>query len=243
VLNRIAKTAGAVVLGLALIAPTAARADAVQDLVDKYIQATGGVKAHKAVKSRTQKGTMMLVDMGMSASIESYIAPPNFLNVVNVEGFGEVRSGISGDTTWQMNPMQGDSILEGGAAKGLQRQASLSPWLEWKKWYTGGEVLGDADWEGEAATKVSFSKEEGEPDVVYFSKESGLIIGQETVGQDGSPASQTLSDYQDVDGVKLPHKITTSGMMNIEIEFTETKQNVEIPAETFELPETIAALK
>ena len=50
--------------------------------MDKYIEATGGLKAHKTIKNRTQNGEFTFTDMGMTANGESYGAPPKFLLVI-----------------------------------------------------------------------------------------------------------------------------------------------------------------
>ena len=243
-LKRVSKIAGAMVLGLALMTSFGAQADDVQALIDKYVEATGGEEAHKAIKNRTQKGVFSIIDMGMSADMETYSAPPNFLNVVSVEGMGEVRNGISGDTVWEMHFMNGDSILDGGRANDVRQQAALNPWEDWKKWYSSAKVVGEDDLDGEATVKVEFSKDEGDPTTIFFSKDSGLIVGQESVDpSSGMAALQKISEYKEVDGVKLPHKIAIEGMMNIEISILETKHNQDIPSGTFDVPEAIAALK
>jgi len=243
VLKRTGSILGAVALGLALVMTGGAQADDVQALIDKYIEATGGAEAHKAVNNRVMKGTFSIIDMGIAASMESYSEPPNYLSVVAVEGMGEVKSGISDGTVWEMHFMNGDSILEGDRAAGVRQQAALNPWANWKEYFSGAEVVGDDELDGEAVTKVAFSREGGEPTTVMFSKDSGLIVGQEAVGPDGLPALQIIGDYKEVGGVKVAHKMEMQGAMTIEIVFSEVEQNTDIPEGTFALPEPIAAMK
>lgn len=235
--------AGVLALGLALAVTGGAYADDVQDVIDKYIEATGGEAAHKAVKNRVVKGTFNIVDMGMSASMETYSEPPNFLSVVSIDGMGEVRSGISDGIVWEMNFMQGDSILEGDRAAAVVQQAALIPWVGWEDYFASAKVAGDGELDGEAVTNVEFTREGGETATVMFSKDSGLIVGQAATGPDGMPMEQMIGDYKEVGGVKMAHKMEMQGAMTIEIIYSEVKQNTDIPEGTFELPESIAAMK
>lgn len=242
-LKQAGRMAGVLALGLALVASMGAHADDVQTIVDKYIKATGGEAAYKNLKNRTMKGVFSLIDMGISAEMTSYSEPPNSLTVVDVAGMGEVRNGVSGDTVWEMHFMNGDTILDGERALAQKEQASLAPWLEWKQYYSSAKIVGDDELDGEAVTKVEFSREGGDATTFLFAKESGLIVGREGAGMDGMPMLQLVGDYKEVDGVLVPHKMEMQGAMTIEIVFEEIKHNTEIPEGTFDLPPTISALK
>jgi hypothetical protein len=230
-------------LALALVFVTPAQAATVEEIIGKYIEATGGQAAHDAIKNRHSQGTFMLVDMGMSASMDQWNAPPQYLSVVSLEGMGEVKSGISDDgTVWEMHFMNGDSIKEGDAAKGIRRQAQLNPYSNYKEMYESVEVEGEEDVDGEACYKVTFTPGDGNPTSVFFSKESGLAIQQVGMGADGMMSTTKIGDYQDVGGVKVPHKLEVLGGMTVEIMFDSIEHNVDIPEGTFATPDAIVAL-
>lgn len=233
------------VLGMALALPSgAADLPSVDDVIAKYVKAVGGKDAIGKVKTRVMKGKFSLPDMGMEAPMEIYLQPPNMYNMVNVEAMGIViEFGVSGDVVWQVNPMEGNSIVEGAQKGELLRQASLEPLAEWKKHYEKAEVAEETTVNDKKAYKVVFTPKDGDPQTMFFDAESGLIVQTEAI-QDGMPVTTAVEEYKEFDGVKIPTKMTSSGgMMNPVITFSEIEQNVEIPAEKFALPDEIKALQ
>jgi hypothetical protein len=221
--------------GMAMAAPSA------QEVIDKYIEATGGKDAISAQKNQVRKGQFNLVDMGMAAGLEMYNAPPNFKNRINIEGMGEVTQGITGDVVWQVHFMEGDSILEGDAAQGVRQQAEFEPLLNWSKYYDSAEYDGEED--GNHKLKL-VAKGSGSESTMYFSKDSGLLVKSDGMGLDGSPATTMFSEYKDIGGgVKAAHKMEIAGGMTVEMTF----ETIEVdaccmPEDTFALPESITAL-
>ncbi|PCJ57341.1 MAG: hypothetical protein COA73_10835 [Candidatus Hydrogenedentota bacterium] len=215
-----------------------ASAASVQDVVDKYIEATGGRDAQAGVKSMTRKGQFMLVDMGMGAGLESYMKDGNFIQTIAVEGMGEVVQGITGDVVWQMHFMEGDSVLEGEQADGVKVLAQVNPYLDWENNFGAGEITGEED----GATIVTFTGEDGNDSVVYFNNETGLISKSEGVGLDGSPATTNYSDYKEVGGINFAHTMEILGAMTIEITIDTIEVNGDISDDTFTVPEVIQAM-
>lgn len=220
--------------GMAMAAPSA------QEVIDKYIEATGGKDAISAQKSQVRKGEFNLVDMGMAAGLEMYNAPPNFKNRISIEGMGEVTQGITGDTVWQLHFMEGDSILEGDAAGQIRQQAEFEPLLNWSKYYDSADYDGEED--GSHKIKL-VAKGTGAESTMYFNADSGLLVKSDGMGLDGSPATTVYSDYKDIGGgVKAAHKMEIAGGMTVEMTFASIEINVDVPEETFALPDSIKAL-
>lgn len=213
-----------------------------QTIIDNYIKAIGGKDALAGIKSSVQKGNLMIVAMGMSGTLTSYVALPNAKSIMALDGFGEFLSGIKDGTPWSSNMMAGDQVLEGVEAKNALQQADPQMWLHWQEYYpsaeTGGEeAVGDA-----TAYKVVFSPEEGEVMTYWFDKESGLIIQSFGPGS-GGPATSTIEDYRDVGGVLVAHKNVIEGAQGaIEITFESIEHNAEIDPSVFDVPEAIATL-
>ena len=213
-----------------------------ETIVDNYVKPIGGKDALASIKSSVTKGNLMIVAMGMSGSLTSYVAPPNGKSIMALDGFGEFLSGIKDGTPWSSNMMAGDQVLEGAEARNALQQADPQMLPHWQDYYpsaeTGGEeAVGDA-----TAYKVVFSPEEGEAMTYWFDKESGLIIQSFGPGPGGS-ATSTISDYRDVGGVLVAHKTVSEGAQGaVEITFESVEHNVDIDASVFDVPESIAAL-
>ena len=92
-----------------LIAPMGvAMAASVDDVIGKYVIAVGGKDKIAAAKSIVKKGQFNLVDMGMSAVLESTKSDANFKYKIELEGMGEITQAITDGTTWQLHFMEGE---------------------------------------------------------------------------------------------------------------------------------------
>ena len=213
-----------------------------QTIVDNYIKAIGGKDAVEGIKSTVQKGNLMIVAMGMSGTMTSYVALPNAKSIMALDGFGEFLSGIKDGTPWSSNMMAGDQVLEGAEAKGAKQQADPQMWLHWQEYYASAETVGEEAVGDAAAYKVLFTPEEGETMTYWFDKESGLIIQSVGPGM-GGLTTNTIEDYKDVGGVLVAHKIISEGAQGgVEITLESVEHNVDIDASVFDVPESIAAL-
>lgn len=225
----------------ALVMPTGAAmaAPSADDIIAKYVDATGGADGYAAVKSSVSNGQFLLIDMGMSATLTSHSKGGNYKQTIAVEGMGEITQGITDGTVWQMHFMEGDSILEGDAAEAVVRQADLNQWGNWKNYFAGAEVAGEEDGDYKVVFKA---KGDGADSTGYFDKESGLLDKMEAAGPDGSPAIMSFSEYKEVGGIKLAHKTEIESGMNIEMLVDSVEINGDISDDVFALPEVIQAL-
>lgn len=209
-----------------------------EEVIAKYVKAVGG-DALKKIKNRVTKGIFSLPDMGMVADMESYIEPPNSYTLIKLEAFGDVMRGSKDGVAWEVNPMQGARVLEGAEKDEFARQGELNEFVNWKKYYSNAECTGEETVGETVAYKVVMTPNNGDESTVYFAKDSGLMIQRESM-QQGMLNVTTIGDYKEVDGVQIPHSITTSGgMMAIEITLESVEHNVDIAADRFEYPTEI----
>lgn len=238
---RATSTKAAVLAIAALAVPVSAiAAPSADEIIAKYIEATGGEKAYADIKTIARKGQFIIVDMGMAANLESYQDADHFRQSISIEGMGSITQGINDGQVWQMHFMEGDSVLEGSQADQTRRQADINPWDNWSDYFGGAEVDGEEDGDYKVVFKA---KEEGEGDTVaYFDKETGLLDKMEASGPDGSPAIMHLSEYKETGGIKVAHMTKIESGMNIEMVLESVEINGEIPEGTFDVPETIQPL-
>lgn len=214
-----------------------------QMIINKYIKATGGEAAHKAIKNRTMKGAMSIVAMGMSGTMVVTVEGKNSSSVMTLDGFGEFLSGVKEGVAWSSNPMAGDSIMEGDEAAGALRGLDLAEWVNWEKHYASAETVAEEAVGDATAWKVTFTTEGGDTTAHWFDKDSGLIIQSDGPGM-GGPATTILSDYRDIgNGVLMAHSNemeTANGA--VEITWESIEVNSTIDASTFDVPDSIASL-
>lgn len=217
-----------------------------EDLIGKYIKAVGKyTKDGKpaTLKSRVTKGTLIVTDFGMEGEITNFLVPPNDYTKIVFEAFGEIERGVKGDLAWEINPMMGPVILEGGEkAARLQETAGFTRFENWKKSYSKAETTGEGTVGDAACYKVVMTPKEGSPVTCSFDKTSGLLLKTE-VDVEGFDVEVTLSDYKETEGVKLPHKVLTEGgEYNLEMIIESVEYNVDIPTDRFDLPDEIKEL-
>lgn len=205
------------------------------DLVKKYHDAVGGKDAMLKVKSRIDKGKLLLPDMGMEAVYTAYTQPPNELNTSDFSGMGVVKNGQSDGYAWSINPFQGNTKEK------ADRPAEVFPFANLDLLAAGAKTLGEEDFNGKPAYKVEFPIPDDDPLVVFFDKETGYIVGNQSAGGDAG-GRIVFSDYKKVGDVMIPHVTRIEGGMTLEITSETIELNPEIPAGTFDMPEEIKAL-
>lgn len=202
-----------------------------EDIFAKYIEATGGSDAYAKLKNQVTKATFALPDMGMEGPMVTTISAPNARTTITFDAFGEVDSGVTDGVAWSVNPMEGSKILEGDEAIMAIASASINPFLDFKgeAKTVGEEKVGDEDCYKVEITGVGTS---------YFSKESGLLLKSGT-----AQGTATLSDYKEVDGIKIAHKTNIDGgQMAFEITVNSVEHNVDLDGDVFSVPDDIKAL-
>jgi len=214
----------------------------VDQILEKYAQATGGRAAWQKLTSRVSKGTVEVSSMNLSGTIEMRQKAPNLiLATVTVSG-AAFSQGFDGKVAWSNDPQNGVRELTGDELAETRRDADFSRLLDMHKLYpklsvTGKEVIGDRTaYEVDAMPEGS-----SEPDKIYFDAETGLALRSVTRHHmpDGTaePFQEDYEDYREIDGVKMPFTIRQS---TPEAEFTvridEMQHNVPLDDSIFAKP-------
>lgn len=206
------------------------------DLVTKYYKAVGGKDAMLKVKSRIDRGKLVLPDMGMEAVYTAYTQPPNELNTSDFSGMGVVKNGQTDGFAWGINPFQGNTKQK------APRPAEIFPFANLDQLAAGAKTLGEEDLNGKPAYKVEFPVPDGDPITVLFDKESGFIAANESKNDDGTVGRVLYTEYRKVGDLMIPHVLRIEGGMTLEITADTIELDAEIPAGTFDMPEEIKAL-
>lgn len=214
-----------------------------EEIIEKGITATGGREAHLKMKSFAAKGSMEIVAMGASASVERYAkAPDKAASLTIVDGYGEIRQGYDGKVGWSSEPQNGLVELSGDMLAQTKREAQFHGELNWKDLYTKAEVTGSDKVNGKDAWIVKLTPKEGKVATRYYDMESGLLVKGLTnmVSPQGeAEIAVEMSDYKDAgNGVKVPYtlKVTVPGIGDLVTKFKEYTPNAEIDDAKFAKP-------
>jgi len=213
------------------------------EIVARFEKAVGGKAAFEKLTSRVSKGSFVPGEGGNPGTTEIYQKAPNkMVTITDVPGFGVVSSGVDGMVAWLDMPQFGIQELTGDAAAASKRGADFYGDIRLKENYPKMVVKGKESFEGHDVYVVEATPTEGAPELLSFDADSGLLVRSQTEvnGPQGTIDIDTrLSDYREVDGVKLPFVINqVRSDFSFTIKLTEVKHNVPIDDAKFEKPKS-----
>ncbi len=210
-------------------------------IIEKYVQASGGKAAIEKATSRVTKGTFEIPAMGASGPIETYAKAPNkTVMIITFPGFGTIQQGYNGQAGWAQEPTSGMRDLSGAELGYTKRGAEFYQPLKLKELYpkmtvTGKQKVGSGD-----AYVVVMTPADGKPEKWYFDVQTGLLsrVDVELESPQGTmPFEIYFEDYKDVEGMKMPFTTRqTSPAISFTIRVEDVKNNVPIDDAKFNKP-------
>jgi outer membrane lipoprotein-sorting protein len=212
----------------------------VDQIIDKYVKAIGGKEAMQKITSRVAKGTFEMEQMGGDSTTEIYQKAPNKEYSITASPQGDFKRGFNGTAGWQDNPMVGLVDVTGGQLTDMKRGADFYRDIKLKELYSKRTLKGKESVNGHDAYVVELTPDEGSAETWYFDTDSGLAVRMQTSMETDNgtmDVDSSLSDYREVDGVKVPFNIHQSlGQFEFTIKFNDVKQNVPIDDKIFDKP-------
>lgn len=217
-------------------------------LYAKHVQAMGGKQRIQAKTSRTLKGSLDIAAMGVSGELEVVTsAPDKMLTQVKIPKFNSTtREGYNGNVAWKVDPMAGNKVLSGDELDAIKRQADFyADTLNLGKGSSRQETLGLLDVDGDAQYKVMLVNNKGDESFLYFSKETGLLSGKESMEATAYgklPTRVKIKNYADYEGLKAAtHLIVLQGGVETVVKF-DSISFASVAENTFDTPKEIQAL-
>jgi hypothetical protein len=103
--------------GLVTAQEAAKKAEALPEaraIIDKYIDAVGGEKAIKKIKSMEMTGELKIPAAGINGSLKIQAMAPNKMLVTSeIPGMGMIREGYDGTIAWSVDPNMGPRVKDG----------------------------------------------------------------------------------------------------------------------------------
>jgi photosynthetic reaction center cytochrome c subunit len=225
-----------------LIVP-APNAPPVEQIFNKYIQAIGGTERIGRMTSYVAKGTSVgYGPEGTPRPIEIYAKAPNQHTIIIHTQNGDSTTVFDGRSGWIAAPLRPVRVLplSGGAVDGAKLEAELTfpsrikdVLTKWRVGFPG--MIDDREVQVVQGTAAG-----GSLATLYFDSESGLLVrmvryADSIVGR--TPTQIDYSDYRDVNGVKLPFRLTVNWLDGKEkFELTEIQTNIPVDVAKFAQP-------
>jgi photosynthetic reaction center cytochrome c subunit len=207
-------------------------------LLENYIAAAGGATAIEKVTSRIAKGSEKF--RGQSTRLEIFTQTPTKQAVVRHSPGGDSVTVFDGHAAWYGTPGRPARDLHGADLDAAGLDADLQFPLHIRQYYSELHVE-YPEKIGERETYVLSCVREGQPPAkFYFDAQSSLLMRvvrykESALGLD--PQQIDYSDYRDVDGVRMPFRITISEPMSSStIQIDEVQENVPVDETKFSRP-------
>ncbi|MFT5078852.1 MAG: outer membrane lipoprotein-sorting protein [Planctomycetota bacterium] len=240
------KTLFVAALMLAIV-PTAI-AQTADEIVNSYFENTGGMDAWKSLNATKISATVN--QGGMEIPVDIYSTKEGKLAIVaNFQGMSMTFMAYDGETAWNTNQMtMAPEKMTQEQTDNMKLQANdfPSPFMDYKsKGYTV-EYVGEETMEGTKTHKIKMVQEpmmingveEQAITYYYFESENNVPIATE-VTVSGQTMKDTMSDYEEVEGLYFPFAMTMMGGMPLDIKSVEV--NPEIDPSIFTFPAPAAA--
>ncbi len=216
-------------------------APSAEEILKEHVKAIGGEAAFKKMKSREMVAVFDIPAQGISADMKITTKAPNKMRTeLDIPGMGKIVEGFDGTVAWSQNPFTGLMEKEGDQLKQAKEQADFYRDVEIAKRYEtwtvkGKEKVGDKD-----AFVLVGSSADGSKETMFVDAESYLLLKVTATADTPSgkmDTSSTLSNYQTIDGLKLPFNIDIeSAAGNMTMKIKSVKNNVEAPDTLFGKP-------
>lgn len=235
-------------LAVTLAAPVAgAQGASPESILKRYTKAVDPEGKLATLEGFSSTMTVEMPAQGMSMTMKNVQRRPNHLvSTMTMTGVGELRQGFDGTTAWAVDPMQGPRILSEAEAQQLRDGADFKVMARDPSTYEKAEAAGEAQVDGELADCIKITWKSTRVTTECFARSSGLLVETRTTSQtpQGEVAAVTrMYDYKPVGGILMAHRMVNQMMgMTQNITLSEATTG-KMPAEAFELPPEIKALK
>jgi hypothetical protein len=216
-------------------------------VIDRYIEVAGGKEAFQKHKSVLLKGKTEVAGKDIGGSMTLATAKPNkMVLIVDLAGI-PIKTGFDGKVGWQVNPLTGPSIMEGGELRDVSRQADFFAILHDDKGFKSMENLGKTEFEGEECYKLKLTYPEGGDITEFYSVKTGLqkgFMGTQESSLGSITATSVNEEHKKFGDLLLPSRVTQK-MAGAGLSQTMVVESVEfdsVPDSMFEPPAEIKAL-
>jgi photosynthetic reaction center cytochrome c subunit len=223
--------------------PTSSKAPSADQILDRYIQAIGGVDRLGKLFSFAAKGTYQGYQ-DEKYPVDVFAKAPNQISTIIHTSAGDSTTAYNGSAGWIAGPATERPValldLTAGALAGAKLDAALWFPAQIKPALTGWRAASSATIDGHDMQMIQGTGDGRYPVNLYFDSKSGLLA--RVVRYDESPVGLNptqidFADYREVAGVRMPYRVMVTWLDGKSTtEFSEIRSNVAIEAARFAKP-------
>ena len=214
------------------------------EVLARYVEAIGGVKAINAVTSRVIKGTVDIAGISRGGSFENYSQAPNkFYNVMEAHPFGLTKSGFNGRSGWTWTNAKTVVATSAADLARFARDADFFAPIGLKNKYPKVSLAGTSQIGYREVYVVDLQPATGPAERLYLDVKTYLPVRLDRVqslGKVSAPVEIYLDDWRAVDGIQFPFSISQSApKLSMSFTVKEIRHNVAIDATFFDPPQNV----
>ena len=233
-----------------LLSAHAVSAQTAEEVIEKSLAAMGGRAAHAKIKTRSMSGTITLGTPAgdIPGTIEVLNALPNKTRTLIKADLTSLGAGplvidqrFDGKSGYVLDTLQGNREITGNMLDNMRNSGFPHPFFSYKDLgiavkLQGKEKLGDREFYVLAFEPTAGSTVRQFVDAQSFMPARFVLTV--TVPQMGDLEQTTeLSDYRDVDGIKVPFKLTaSSSVQSFTVVLDKVEHNVAVDEKLFVKP-------
>jgi hypothetical protein len=221
----------------------------VDQILDRYLRALGGVERLNSLRSFTGKGTYMGYDDAEKSAMEIYAKAPAQRTIVAHPPSGDFTWTFDGNEGWLAAPTTDRPLpitaITGQDLEGLKVESQVLFPTAIKQALTKWRVGIPTEIDGHEVQVVQGNTSKGGTVTLCFDTDSGLLTRLIRIAD--SPVGPIVtrvdySDYRDVAGVRMPFKWIVSWLNGRSVfELTSVQPNAQVEATRFARPTSPAA--
>jgi outer membrane lipoprotein-sorting protein len=200
-------------IAILLFLPLTAAAQTVDEVVNKALNARGGLARIKAVHSQRISGTISF-GPGTEGPFLVELERPGKMHIeVNIQGQMLIRS-YDGKSGWVINPFGENKGVQTMTAEDLSNISDESdfdgPLVDYKQKGSQIELAGKEDVEGKPAYRLKLTTDKKEQRSYYFDAATYRLVkweGNRKVGEKLVPWESFFRDYREVSGLQFAFEI------------------------------------
>jgi hypothetical protein len=230
-----------------LAAPAQDKQPTAEEILDRYVEVTGGKEAYEKLKNRRATGTVELKGAGLRGQVTVIEAPEaKSIATFDLPGIGKMEEGTDGTVAWEKSVITGAKLKTGDEKAHAIRSAYFHGDTQWRKVFNQVKCVGSKRVEDKECWRLEMTTPEGLVFEKFFDQKTGLLVLLKVTiktPQMEVPTEIYPGDYQKVDGILYPHEMRMKALtQELVIRVAKLEHNVDLPADTFALPKDIQEL-
>jgi hypothetical protein len=214
-----------------------------QQVLDRYVEVTGGKEALLRHKSVTVHGRYQEPQTKLDVETTFYTKDGGKMVLrATLPGGKGYATGYDGQTAWTVRADGTADIAEGDIVKTVARDADMYYHLHVLKYFKSMEVVGVEQFNGRPCYHLKGINNWGKLNEQFYDKENGLLLGYhfntEWRGGKGD-ATETFEDYRDFGGVKMAAKTTSRDGDDLSISLITAVSYDDVDDSVFALPDAV----